>query len=342
VNAAADASGATVTFNVTATDNIGVATQSCSPASGSVFPVGTTLVTCTAADAAGNTASGSFNVIVKDVTAPAVAKPVDMTAEATSAAGAAVTFSLPTATDAIGVTSVSCSPTSGSTFALGTTVVTCRAADAANNVGTSTFSVLVRDTTPPSFGAIANVTATTANFAGTTVSYQIPAATDAVSAVSVVCSPASGSVFPIGTTTVTCTARDAALNASTKSFTVTLQLLFTFGGLSVPSIANQGSAVPLVWQYMSGTTPVDSSTLVPVVRVRMLTSCSNGSETGPTFIDKQAPGNSDFNYDSKTFTWHFNWQTKPFAVGCYNIYVDLTDKRGTLLQTNGPVMVRLK
>src|SRR5262245_64476683 len=36
VNAAADATSATVTFNVTASDNIGVTTQSCSPASGSV------------------------------------------------------------------------------------------------------------------------------------------------------------------------------------------------------------------------------------------------------------------------------------------------------------------
>jgi hypothetical protein len=118
--------------------------------------------------------------------------------------------------------------------------------------------------------------------------------------------------------------------------------LFTFGGFIVPATANQGSVVPLLWQYLSGSTPVDSSTLVPVVRVRALTSCSNGTETGPTFIDKQAPGNSDFNYDSKTFTWHFNWQTKPFAVGCYNIYVDLTDAQDHLLQKNGPAKVKLK
>jgi hypothetical protein len=99
---------------------------------------------------------------------------------------------------------------------------------------------------------------------------------------------------------------------------------------------------PLIWQYLSGTTPVNTSALVPVVCVRSLTSCSNGTETGPTFIDKQGPGNNDFNYDLTTFTWHFNWQTKPFAVGRYNIYVDLTDTLGNLLQTNGPAKVRLK
>jgi hypothetical protein len=76
--------------------------------------------------------------------------------------------------------------------------------------------------------------------------------------------------------------------------------------------------------------------------VRTLTSCSNGTETGLPYLDKQAPGNSNFNYDTKTFTWQFNWQTKPFAVGCYNIYIDLTDTQGVLLQTNGPAKIRLK
>jgi hypothetical protein len=36
----------------------------CSPASGSFFPMGTTRVTCTGTDAAGNTASSTFSVIV--------------------------------------------------------------------------------------------------------------------------------------------------------------------------------------------------------------------------------------------------------------------------------------
>ena len=144
LNAAADATGAIVTYDPGATDNVGVTSVVCVPPSGSLFPVGTTQVTCTASDAAGNTASASFSVIVKDVTAPVVQKPSDIVAEATAAAGAAVTFSLPAASDAVGVTSVSCSPVSGATFAIGSTVVTCRATDAAANV-VATFSVLVRE-----------------------------------------------------------------------------------------------------------------------------------------------------------------------------------------------------
>lgn len=57
--------GASVTYTATATDpGHGDVPVSCSPASGSLFPVGTTTVTCTAVDPAGNTISGSFPVIV--------------------------------------------------------------------------------------------------------------------------------------------------------------------------------------------------------------------------------------------------------------------------------------
>ncbi len=59
-------SGAVVTFTATATDNIDpTPTVVCVPASGSVFPIGDTLVTCTATDDSGNSSSASFNVHVK-------------------------------------------------------------------------------------------------------------------------------------------------------------------------------------------------------------------------------------------------------------------------------------
>jgi uncharacterized delta-60 repeat protein len=48
-------------------DNLPGATVVCAPPSGSCFPVGTTTVTCTATDAAGNTAACSFTVTAFDV-----------------------------------------------------------------------------------------------------------------------------------------------------------------------------------------------------------------------------------------------------------------------------------
>lgn len=73
---ATSASGATVTFVATAVDAVaGVVPVSCSPDSGSLFPVGVTTVACSASDPAGNTASGTFNVEVTE--------PVDALAGAT-------------------------------------------------------------------------------------------------------------------------------------------------------------------------------------------------------------------------------------------------------------------
>jgi hypothetical protein len=57
--------GAVVNFdNVPVHDNVGVTSRSCAPASGSSFPIGSTQVTCTASDAAGNSASIVLTVVV--------------------------------------------------------------------------------------------------------------------------------------------------------------------------------------------------------------------------------------------------------------------------------------
>lgn len=61
--------GATVVFAVTASDPDDPATATCSPSSGSVFPIGVTTVGCTASDTAGNTSSGSFLVVVSALSA---------------------------------------------------------------------------------------------------------------------------------------------------------------------------------------------------------------------------------------------------------------------------------
>jgi hypothetical protein len=62
-----------VTYAVTASDNCpGSGTPVCSPASGSVFPLGVTTVSCSVADAAGNTSTCSFTVRVNDTQAPVI------------------------------------------------------------------------------------------------------------------------------------------------------------------------------------------------------------------------------------------------------------------------------
>ena len=56
------------------------------------FPLGTTIVECSASDAAGNAAAGSFPVHVRDTTAPALDLPAALTREATGPDGAVVTY----------------------------------------------------------------------------------------------------------------------------------------------------------------------------------------------------------------------------------------------------------
>lgn len=148
---ATNSAGGEATFNPTGTDpEDGELNAQCLPASGSTFAIGTTTVACTVTDRIGAFASGSFTVTVRDTTAPAIAAHGNVTADATGAAGAVVTYTRPAYTDLVsGSGLASCAPASGSTFAIGTTTVTCTATDAAGNTGRATFSVTVENTTTP-------------------------------------------------------------------------------------------------------------------------------------------------------------------------------------------------
>ena len=83
---------ATVNFNVTATDNCGGAVTITSvPASGTVFAIGTTLVTSTATDACGNTSTCTFTVTVNDAQLPVI---TTQPAQQNICVGTAATFSV--------------------------------------------------------------------------------------------------------------------------------------------------------------------------------------------------------------------------------------------------------
>jgi len=69
----------------------GAVAVTCTPSSGATFPIGSTVVTCSTSDGAGNTATGSFTIAVADTTPPVVTLPADITTAATTASGAVVT-----------------------------------------------------------------------------------------------------------------------------------------------------------------------------------------------------------------------------------------------------------
>jgi hypothetical protein len=79
----------------------------------------------------------------------------------------------------------------------------------------------VRDSTPPVVTCPANMQVAPTSPNGATVTY-VASASDACGLNSFACVPASGSTFPMGTTTVTCTAVNAAGGSASCSFTVTV------------------------------------------------------------------------------------------------------------------------
>ena len=95
-------------------------------------------------------ATGQKFGVASDATPPVLTLPTNLTAEATSSAGAAVTYTASASDDVDGSVAVTCTPASGATFPLGTTIVDCSASDAAGNVARGSFTVTVRDTIPPS------------------------------------------------------------------------------------------------------------------------------------------------------------------------------------------------
>jgi hypothetical protein len=80
-----------------------------------------------------------------DRTAPVLTGPsVNPSVNATGPSGAAVTFSISAVDDQDGPLSVTCSPPSGSVFAVGVTEVTCSASDQNGNSAHFDFSVTVK------------------------------------------------------------------------------------------------------------------------------------------------------------------------------------------------------
>jgi hypothetical protein len=157
--------GAQVSFKVSAEDDVdGPTDVDCDHNSGEIFPIGETVVTCSAEDLAGNTAEEkSFTITVQDATAPDVeiTKASDKRngrgeiaeGSTTNMRYIEITFE---ATDAVGIDNIECSldgqmftpctsPVVYDRLSRGTHEFTVRSTDAAGNTGEDQFTWTVRN-----------------------------------------------------------------------------------------------------------------------------------------------------------------------------------------------------
>jgi hypothetical protein len=155
--------------------------------------------------------------------------PADITASATSSAGAVVTYTPPTVVDEDSpLPAVTCDTPSGSTFPIGATTVTCTASDSddSNSPVSASFTVTVTDSDLALTGTPADVTVNATSPAGAVVNYTPPTAVDEDSPLpTVTCDTPPGSTFAIGTTTVICTASDSDDSNSPVSTTFTVTVV---------------------------------------------------------------------------------------------------------------------
>jgi YVTN family beta-propeller protein len=262
INTQAQGCGAVVSDEAlgqaTATDDSGTANVSRSGVpTGNIFPVGTTIVTYTATDGGGNTATATQKVTVTDKVAPVITlngvSPA--TVEARTAYADAGATASDNCTSQVQVTAAGQVDVNKP----GSYTITYTATDAAGNTATASRVVKVVDTTAPKFTSVPAEVVTPGNILGScsaNVSLAVATASDDVSAVTVVGvrsddSPL-GAAYPLGTTTVVWTATDASGNKATAATKVTVTNpgpAVTITGPATGTIYPVGTAVTFNGQF---------------------------------------------------------------------------------------------
>ncbi|GAA5031520.1 hypothetical protein GCM10011506_20580 [Marivirga lumbricoides] len=219
---------AVVNWNApTASDNCEQVNLNSTHNPGATFGLGTTTVTYTANDASGNNAQRSFTVTVSDNTAPQFTSfPENIKISANGDCETQVTWNIPQVVDncsnaieAIGTVAP------GATFPLDTTIVSYTATDESGNEANKSFMVVVVDDSAPVFTSFpTDINISADNSCEAVANWDDPQAVDncsgPVNPILQDGSPPSGSIFPIGSTTITYMAEDERGNELVQSFNV--------------------------------------------------------------------------------------------------------------------------
>jgi len=243
----------------------------CSPPSGADFPIGASSVVCST----GSTTC-SFTITVNETrapTPPALNCPANMTVSENSPGSGTAIVNYPAPATTGNCVVVVCNPASGSEFNLGTTTVMCTGTDSSNATANCSFDITVVSgdcilTCPDDITQDAD-----AGQCSAVVNYPAPITSGGCGGV--ICNPPSGSVFPAGTTPVSCTSGAGP----SCGFSVIVN--------SSSSLTALGAAK--VWVGLKNSDDVGTKfdLLAEVLR--------NGSVVGSGEVDDVAGGSSGFN-----------------------------------------------
>lgn len=292
------------------------------------LPAGSHTITLTVTDTGGGSDTDDVIVNITDTVAPVIHVNGDnpMTVECHT------TFVDPgaTATDACAGSAPVNSSGAVDANTPGAYEIHYTASDGAHTA-TATRTVNVVDTTAPTISCPADVVVTlppNSNATSAVVSYPAVTASDSCSSsVSVVSSPPSGSVFPVGTTTVNATADDGNGHTASCSFHVTV--LYNFNGFFQPianqplfNVVNAGRNIPVKFS-LSGNKGLNifapgSPSSGPVA--------CNSSDEATVLVETETPGNSSLSYSAGSDQYHYNWKTEGAWAGtCRQLVVTLND-----------------
>lgn len=293
---------------------------------------GTYTLNVTARDAAGNETKKSVTYTV-DNTPPIITVPADITAEATGNLTAVILGSAAASDNISSAADINITNDAPTSFPLGTTTVTWTATDKAGNQATATQTVKVQDTTAPTFTFVPKDIVTTTTGTSTKVAIGTATATDIFGATVTNDAP---DTFPIGTTTVTWSAKDPSGNIATATQKVTI---YQFSGILQPVnsvTTDQDLSTAKVSQYKIGSTVPVKFTLTgeegfsnPLTATLSLKKSSNAlpadAELETAVSTSAATTDNLFRYDSTSGQYIFNLSSKGFTSGTYVIRISLNN-----------------